>query len=265
MEMTKNYIKATAEVPYRELLISELIRRKSVNPTYSQRAFARDLKVSTTTLCSVLAGKRHFSPRSVKSVAERLGLSPAQAQSMLLQSRGLSTQLLGEASFNVLADDAFSLIADWFHYGILNLAKLSDNHADPQWVAQRLGISILEAKSAIQRLERLGYLRVNGGRLERTVGTLDTALDRRTKLQALTKHHGQHLKLAGEALDGVDVQHREFNTMTIAINKSRLNDAKKMVNRFATRLANYLEAGDSPDDVYSLAIQLFPLTKHERI
>ncbi len=261
MKMLKNKTKSIPEVSYRELLANELIRRQGTNPTYSQRAFARDLKVSTTTLCSVLAGKRHFSPRNVKNVAERLALSPSQTQNMILQSRGLSLQALGQTNFMVLEDDTFNFIADWYHYGILNLAKLSDNQADSRWISERLGITPREAELAVNRLERLGYLRVNGGLLERTVNTLDTELDRRTTLKALMKHHTQHLKLASEALENVEIQDREFNTMTIAIKKSRLIEAKKMINRFATRLSNYLEAGDAPDDVYSLAIQLFPLTK----
>ena len=69
------------EFNYREALRHSLRERKVKNSGYSQRAFARDLGVSSTALSDVLSGKRNFSEENAQKVAERLSFSPDQHQS----------------------------------------------------------------------------------------------------------------------------------------------------------------------------------------
>ena len=49
------------ETDYREFLRRELTRRVQRNPAYSLRAFARDIRVSPSTLSEALRGRFDFS------------------------------------------------------------------------------------------------------------------------------------------------------------------------------------------------------------
>ena len=45
--------------------------------------------------------------------------------------------------------DSFAFISDWFHYGILSLLEIAGARFEARWVARHLGITEIEAKSAI--------------------------------------------------------------------------------------------------------------------
>lgn len=67
--------------PYRDLLLDLLAQRKQKNPSYSMRAFARDLKISTTTLFDVLAGKRRLSQKNLQKLRQSIGYSDPSLES----------------------------------------------------------------------------------------------------------------------------------------------------------------------------------------
>jgi hypothetical protein len=56
----------------RILLEQELARRQSRNLRYSLRAFARDLQLSPSFLCQILAAKRGFSAKSAERISNTL-------------------------------------------------------------------------------------------------------------------------------------------------------------------------------------------------
>lgn len=53
---------------------------------------------------------------------------------------------------------------------------------------------------------------------------------------------------------------REFTFITMAVDKSKMIEAKAMIREFRDKLCAYLEEGEKTE-VYELAIQLFPRTK----
>ena len=243
---------------YRQLLAAELMRRRSRNSLYSIRAFAKGLGLSKTTLADVLAGRRHLSRRNAEHVAARLSLSPAELQQMLDQIRPASRP---RTEFLTLEEDRFSLIADWYHYGILSLAETRDNFADAAAVARRLGIPTGIAHQAIERLVRLGYLEIHGDRMVRTTTGLTTSND--VPSAALRRHHHQNLQLAEASLENDPVDRRDISSITMAVDPRRLPEAKALVRQFRRKVCELLEGGESRE-VYTLSVQLFPLTKGGR-
>jgi uncharacterized protein (TIGR02147 family) len=69
-----------------------------------------------------------------------------------------------QASAQTLGLDAFHLIADWYHYAILELCTCEDFEPRAEWVAERLGITANETELALERLQRLGLLEITKGR-----------------------------------------------------------------------------------------------------
>lgn len=68
-----------AQPDFRKFLRDELKRRHQRNPSYSLRAFARDLKLSASRLCEVLNGHGTLSRMSAVKLAETMGLNDAEA------------------------------------------------------------------------------------------------------------------------------------------------------------------------------------------
>lgn len=65
-----------------------------------------------------------------------------------------------DSTYKLISQDIFATIADWYHLAILDLSLMKDFKSSPSWISARLGISVLEAKIAVDRLVRLGFFKV---------------------------------------------------------------------------------------------------------
>ena len=250
----------TVKHDYRCLLQEEFLLRKERNRSYSLRAFSRHLGVSKTAIAEVLSLKRDLSPKNALKVAERLSLSPDETQRMLTEIRGIDSPTL-KTNYHTLDGDTFSVISEWYHFAILNLAKLKNHRADAHWIATRLGLTPLEARSALLRLERLGFLEIKNGKLVRKIKSLNTTEG--IPSAALRKFHKQNLLLALNSIDRDGVDDRYNTSITMAIDSSRLIAARKLFLKFRDSMCAYLES-DNPDSVYTLAFQVFPVIRKEK-
>lgn len=244
---------------YRSVLLEELAARKSRNTAYSMRAFARDLGVGAATLCDVLSGKRRLSKKNALRIANRLSLSPAQTAQLLGEIRG---EINGDdfvlSPMLQLEEDTFTAISEWYYFAILNLANLKDNQAAPEWVAHRLGLSLIESRGALERLLRMGFLKEEKGRLVRTTKPLTTT--EAVPSSALRKYHKQLLDISKEKMDEEPISRRVNSAITMAADPVRLEEARKMIIRFRDKLCHFLESGNGTE-VFILTMHLFPVTK----
>src|SRR5690242_18073900 len=102
-----------AEMSMRTHLLGELTHRKNRNPSYSLRAFARDLGVGVTTLSDYLAQKRSFSKKNLKKIIDNLGISPAMKNQFFIENRPGHRAQRSQVERLLLEEDTFRLISDW--------------------------------------------------------------------------------------------------------------------------------------------------------
>ncbi len=248
-----------SSMDYRSALQQEFLARRKRNSSYSLRAFSRHLGISKTATVEVLSSKRNLSSKNALKVAERLALSPDATKQMLVEIRGIDSKSL-DSNYHTLDEDSFNLISEWYHYAILNLAKIKRAKADPQWIARRLGITSLEARRALLRLERMGFLEVKNNKLFRKVGSLSST--EAIPSAPLRKFHKQNLLLAIASIERDGIDDRYNSSITMAIDSSRLIPARKLFSKFRDRLCAFLES-ENPDSVYTLGMQLFPVVRKE--
>lgn len=238
------------------LLETELRARRTRNPSYSLRAFARDLGLSPASLSEVLAGKRKLARASILRVADALSLS-GRALPRLLSSNGYRAPDDAKA-YEAIDDDVFSVIADWYYFAVLQLAQLPGTEADATAIGARLAIQPWQAQNAIDRLADLGMLRVRDGYLEQVSDKMpSTRLD--IPSAAVRKHHRGMLEELGRRLESTPVPERDFTTVTFAGSSEQLAEVKKLLMQMKRRVVRRMSAGRA-DRVYALAIQLCPLT-----
>ena len=128
------------------------------------------------------------------------------------------------------------------------------------WIARKLGIAKATAQSAIERMERLGYLAWKKNKWVLTTGYLSST-DEEINLP-LKRANSEALHMAQEALDQVALELRDFTTVTMAVDPQKIKDAKKLIREFRDRIALLLNTGET-SEVYKMCIQLFPLSKGE--
>ena len=160
---------------YRDVLKDEFSRRSRQNARYSQGAFARDLNIRPSRLSEVLNGKQGISSDVAKDVAKCLKLNKVEAshfvdlvESLHARSRASreaadgrlrrSRKDRGELSRN--HSDEFQ--GQWYHYALIELARLPQFRADVLWISQVLDISVEKVEKAVDDFIDLGLFAGSG-------------------------------------------------------------------------------------------------------
>jgi uncharacterized protein (TIGR02147 family) len=151
---------------FRFFLQEELVRRCKKNPRFSLRAFARTLDVEASALSKILNGKRALTKKMLHRMCDHLGIGPEEVgdyERSLPRSRAGTRKgaRAAEGDFRQVSVDIFNVIADWYHYAILELLTVRDFQKSPAWIAKALGISVSEVNFALERLLRLGLLEIS--------------------------------------------------------------------------------------------------------
>ncbi|MGZ6331338.1 MAG: DUF4423 domain-containing protein [Bdellovibrionota bacterium] len=253
---------------YQHCLKQELAKRCEKNARYSIRAFARSMRVDPGALSRVLSGKQIPSYKLAQNFLDRIILPPEDRQLFLSsiaekqRSRGLKKlnpifNGIEQCRIYKVEVDTYRLISEWYHAAILTLSYTQGFENDTRWISKQLGISVTEAKLAVERLLEAGLLVENSGRLEISHQQLTTK-DKSVTTPALRRHQKQLLEKAIASLESDPIDERNMTSMTMAIDPEKLPLAKKLISEFNKSLCQLLESGDKKR-VYNLAVALYPL------
>lgn len=254
-------------IDFRVFLKDELARRCQKNPAYSLRAFARTLGTDPGTLSKILAHKRAVGPITIERYGKRLDLGPSEIARYLnlpqKKTVSNSQSTLRDLNYQQLSIDRFCVIGEWQHFAILELMRLDEFQPKAGWIASRLGVSVHEVNSSIDRLQRLELLKIspNGKWIDTSDGATTTLSKSEFTDTALKKLQRQFLAQAIEALELYGIESRDQSTLTMAIDTSKINQAKAEIKKFRRRMGKLLSRGKTRNEVYNLTIALYPLTK----
>jgi uncharacterized protein (TIGR02147 family) len=238
------------------------------NSMYSLRAFAQKLGVSPSALSEIFNGKRSVSRKLAQKILLNMGCETSELEKILKLFPGAEKSKINAVDQNdevsdylTLSSDHFQLVSKWYHFAILSLIETKGFRADFLWIAKRLGIKVLEAEQALNRFERLEFISWN--RKNKTIKLLSQKqLSSSDELvsDAVRQAHHEDLLMAARKIESERLEDRDFTSLTIAIDKSKLSDAKKMIRDFQDRLAAFLETG-TQTEVYKLNFYVFPLSQ----
>jgi uncharacterized protein (TIGR02147 family) len=261
---------------HQKILSDDLEKRCAKNPSYSLRAFARDLNLSPSHLSGVLAGRYGLSREGATEIAGRLGLSNHETEVFIqsVESRHARSKAMREQastklqqlqrkmkSLGKLELDQFRLIADWFHFAILELTYLKSFRPEISWIAKALNLHPDVAVGAISRLKRMKML--NTERARWTPSTEMTETGYEIPSAAIKNFHAQILEKAGQALHLQPIEKRDFRSTVLAIRKDRFMEAKKAIEKLHQDFCIDISESNAGqmDDVYCLSTQLFSVTQ----
>ena len=249
----------TRAASFRAFLQAELARRCARNARYSLRAFANFLDMDHATLSQMLRGKRAISAASMRRLGARLGLSAGDIDRYVAIEQSLAKTIAQQGASRELAQDALSLLGQWYPAAILELMRLKEFRPDARWIARMLSIEIDEVQLALHQLTRLGFLRMTsatqwddltGGNLhgeeEFTLHAIEALAARSRALQLDSARQG-----------GMAPRHHSSSTVAV-----RRDQAAALIARASSFLAELAASVDQqPADVlYRVELHCFPLT-----
>lgn len=261
---------------YRDLLLSAFTARRNRNSSYSLRAFSRDLGVSASRISEILNRKRGLSVVNAARIADRLGMDREEKELFILMveakhARSSSLKehaqkkikaLENQKEIFVLQADLFSLVSDWYHNAILELLDVEEAKATATWMAKRLGISVLEVESALERLARVGLLEKRNGKFVATHGFSSSYSNVPSK--AFRMHHEQILEKAKQAVWSQEVGERALLATTVAVDSKDLKAVEEKMRKFSRTLTADLKRRPKKNRVYCLSMQFFGLDQKEK-
>lgn len=249
-------------------LNSELVRRQTVNSSYSLRAFARDLNIEPSLLSKILRKKIPITLKMLERLAPSAGLNEPDLNSYrdhVKSAEGMKH--LDSLQDKQIRHEEFKLIQDWYHITIVELTLLSDFQPTAAWIARKLGIGESEASMAVERLITLGFLeRTEDGAFKKSShgspGLRIVSDDYASYITALRHVIHQFGDKAMSAMHEIPPTNRANTTLTVAIDSSLVAEAKKKIINFTRSLVDELEKKSKvKNHVYELMVSFFPLTK----
>ncbi len=244
-----------------------LCDKQRKNPHYSLRAYARDLDIHPATLSQVLKNNRALPIKWSYQVADKLGLSPKE-RSLFLESlyrtkTSLDAIKVSSNDERFMLDESYArIIAEWEHYAVLTLFDLKKFRPSITEISKKLDISETRAEVVITNLLTSGLLAKNkNGVFIKTQGPLRTTEDIASK--ALRESHLESLELAKQKLENTEIHLRDFSSINLAVDVSKMTEAKTIIREFRQKMAALLRDGNKAE-VYQLSIQFYPLTKIEK-
>jgi uncharacterized protein (TIGR02147 family) len=247
---------------FREYLRGEFKTRSMSNAQYSLRSFARTLDVSPAGLSMILSGKTPVTLSFIEKTAPKLKLKTEQVQDFQLQLLIERTNpVLQSREFEFIDADTFAVIKEWYHYAILNLMRTKDFQQKPAWIARRLGVTLPEVQTAIEKLQKVGLLQIKNGKWIDNSSQFTSHTNNKKFSEAAKHNQIAFFSKARESIEKDDFEKRNHTGSTIALSLSDLEDAKQMITKFRKEFMSRFDKKSGADEVYQISVGLFSLSK----
>ncbi len=258
---------------FRQILISEYEKRATKNPTYSLRAFARDIALSPAHLSQVVRGNEGLSRASAERAARVLFQDASDIENFCksVESQHGRSQVSREAARltlieqwkrrkKELTENDFAEVMDWYHLAILHLTDLENFQAQSTWIAEYLGIEVAVVDQAIENLLKLDLLELSSSGIKRKQGAFINSQS--VPRPVIREHHRQILTKAIESIEGQTIDQRFLSSITFGASKENLVEMRDAIKRFIAeieRISLKSEGDGGKSELACVSVQLFDL------
>jgi uncharacterized protein (TIGR02147 family) len=247
-----------SHITFQHYIRKAFIERKSKNPSYSVRAYARFLGFDQSLLSKVLNGRKKLSLKSMETAFLKLGLSPMEIKKLISGK--------APSAFEQMEEDVFKTISLWQHFALLEYMK-TNRSKDVSKIASSFGLHKEEIIEALERMERLGFIKQSKNKWKtlkpnNSWANFECSSEARKNLQRV------FLQKALQSLENDPFETREHGSLTVAINASKISEFKQKLHGIINDLSDDLQpaiTNEKLTDVYQLNISFYPLTKNKEV
>lgn len=263
---------------YRPFVADMVASLRAADVGFSYRNFSKKAGFKSPNFIKlVVDGQRNLSGASVHSVANGLGLTPAETRFFDALVRYNHARTERERAWryaelcasrmsgglHVLAPSQFAYYSRWYAVAIRELAALPDFVADPEVIGARLRppVSAPEVEDALDTLLRLGLLVEQEGTLKPSEP--DVATTPEVSGTLVMEFHRTMIRQALTALSELPPSQRHVSSVTLAVSRESFAKIAERIELLWEEIVT-LTAADTtaPDaEVFQLNVQLFPLTQ----
>jgi uncharacterized protein (TIGR02147 family) len=259
---------------YQEYLRDFYEERKRENPFVSYRYMGGKLDLDPGFLLKVMQGKLHLSEKSLPRICGFLKLSEREADyfGMLVRYNKAKNPADIKLYFEQLAalrdsrarpvqESQYAFYQKWYHSAIHALLSIYEFRGDYRELGSLLSPSITaaEARASIRLLVKLNMARRDENGVFRPADALVTSGERWQE-GAIRDFQEQTIRLSAEALERCPREERDISTVTITLAEHELPEIRERIRQLRQSILS-LDTDTTPERVYQLNIQLFPVTR----
>lgn len=247
-------------------LNSEYKQRTLKNPGYSIRAYARDLNIDSSSLSSIMHGKRKIPNSKIEFIAAKICSTDSELKSFIKSAGQEHVALKNIKSKNSIepkhqvAELEFAKISDIKTYTLLSMLEIEGFKYDKSWMAKKLKLDVKTLDKKITDLLEIGLVQEVNGTLVRTKKRTTTTDEVASKY--IAKHHLDSLELAKQKYSELLPHERYFSTVTIPCDPESLAQVKKLIMEFEDKIGAFLRP-KKKKDVFKLSIQFYQATEKD--
>jgi uncharacterized protein (TIGR02147 family) len=265
---------------YRLYLKDLFYKLKKENPRFSYRTFAR-LAGSTSPNFFQLIQKRTLNIQSsnISALAGALGLS--RKEEVFLENlagfdqaksheekdkyyqRILATKTY--TSIKELDKKQYEYYSNWYNPVVRELLIHPDFKNHPKWMTERIfpKVSVPNIIKSIELLKSLNLIKFNekSGKWVQ----VDTVISTPSEVLSLavTNFHNKMIEMARQTIKNFGPKQRDIRSVTLGLSPAGYKEVKKRLESFWREILDFAETQKTPEHVYQLNMQLFPMTKQK--
>jgi uncharacterized protein (TIGR02147 family) len=233
---------------------------------------------SSSWLLHLIKGTKNLSNESMVKISKALGFTASEAEYFELivhftQAKDSDTKdffyrkiLACKKILNMprISEDHYEYYAKWYHPVVRSLVSKVRFRNDYALLASRLvpKITPAQAKASVALLEKLGLIKKSktGGwmQAEPIISTGDEVMSLN-----VINYHKQVSRLAENAFDRSRREERDISALTLGISGETFGRIKDKLQSCRKEIMEIAHESESPDRVYQLNLQFFPVTRQE--
>jgi len=247
---------------YLEILNNEFDKKKRINKHYSLRAYAKKLEIDSSNLSAILKNKRPLPQRRIHTFVKKLNLTKTEGELFRLSAQREATQIdkirLSKIKKKYLVEKKYNnIIRKNIYYAFLQLIKTNDFNPNHDNICAKLNSTKSELEQVINELTELHFIKKCSKRgYKRVVSSLESSEDVPNSL--IKESHKESMLEALKKIDIIDIDKRDYSSVTMAIDPLKINQAKAIIREFQDKLTSLLTSSENITEVYQFNCQLYP-------
>lgn len=259
----------------KEYIYLEFELRKNRRPSYSMRAFARDLKISPSSLNDFIKGRVGMSEVRIKNLSEllnwpdertnhfkdlvlvRFDKDPAIRQTASMR---VKRRLQEKLSYFDLND--FKIISQWYHLVIVEMFQLNEELSAEQ-ISDSLKVPLVQIKNAIKNLLRVGIIQTTKKGFRPVSNT--SHFGDEAPSDAIKNFHSQVLSLAQKMIFEKEGSLRISHSLVFSLDDADRDLMNKEIRTSLYKIVNKYAVKNKLNSVHVISLQSFEITKVKKV
>jgi uncharacterized protein (TIGR02147 family) len=263
---------------YREYLKDHYDHNKARHSFYSFRYIAAKTGLDSSFYVKVLQQQMHLSLKSLPPLINFLGLNKKEGDYFTLLVRFNRVQNkeemrqyfekiieFRELRTTTLDAEKYEYFRKWYYVAIRELLNCYRFDGDYKSLATKLNPPITEAKArkAVELLVKLGLVIKDDNGIYKSTDRFLTTGETWNSI-AIENFQKEMIHLAEESINNIAKHDRETSTLTLSVSWPCFNVIKERLREFRKELMDIAKTEQTPDGVFQVNFQIFPLTGSNR-